>query len=160
MTCRCLLHEGEEEVRESPAGLSRIDCCPARTADNEDSVSRSETGGPGPLANLPAPKALSPPLESTPASGTTSPLIRKRCSSLAKRCHFRITWPHQYRERKFPGHHAVCVWGSGSSQAPSCSRGGKSNSYCFSLALPEHIPLHPMPRRSRKVEHGRLHSPA
>ena len=48
-------------------------CCPARTADKR-------TLGSGPLVNHPAPEALSPPLDSTPASGTTSLFNGKRCS--------------------------------------------------------------------------------
>ena len=48
-------------------------CCPARTADKR-------TLGSGPLVNHPAPEALSPPLDSTPASGITSLFHGKRCS--------------------------------------------------------------------------------
>ena len=75
------IREGEEE--ESPTGDSG---CPTRAAHKRT--------GRGPLVNHPGQRRV-PRLWTPPPSGSTSCMIRKLRSMGAKRCHTRITWPHQ-----------------------------------------------------------------
>ena len=65
----------------------RLFFLPCSAHKSASPVSRSETDRPS--CESPLPEALSPPLDSTPSSGTTSPLDRKLRPMGAKRTHFR-----------------------------------------------------------------------
>ena len=88
----------------SPSASSRLQSCFACALALADFISTKSivflsfrtgpkrTLGPGPLRNLQAPEARSPPLDSTlTPSGLTSCIALQPCSISAKLCHFRIT---------------------------------------------------------------------
>ena len=124
-------------------------CCPARTADKR-------TLGSGPLVNHPAPEALSPPLDSTPASGLTSLFHGKRCSMGHNASSFQdyrgihqVSQPKTQEIRSLSEMQLARVRPFSFAEARGAA--GKCQTWTERLAV------HPLPRRSRKTGHGARH---